>query len=81
MKYIIALAFVLAATLAHASGDPAPKGRQAMAKSPPVVITPASPGETREVCQARIKRECEDTRRTRLFTASCIRRNVRYHCR
>ena len=67
MKTIIALTFVLAAGFAHASGDPAvPKGKQAMAKSPPVV-------ETRDQCIAREKAKCEVANWTWLGKRACYR--------
>lgn len=68
MKTIIVFAFVLAASLAHASGDPVPKGKQAMAKSPPPVVV--VPGET---CAQRVTRECDVANWTKLGKRACIR--------
>ena len=76
MKTIITLAFVLAASLAHASGDiPVPKGKAAMAKSPPVVVV--QPGETRESCLARVTAKCEAATWTKLGKRACIRWRTR----
>lgn len=69
MKTIITLAFVLAAGLAHASGDP-PKGKSAMAKSPPPVAQPADPKAS---CLARVAAECEAKNWTKLGKRACIR--------
>jgi hypothetical protein len=79
MKTILALAFVLVAGLASATELKVPKGKTAMAKTPPPVVQPLPqiPGET---CMERVKRACTITHRTRLFTAACVRRNA-YRCR
>ena len=71
MKKFLTLAFILAAGLAHASGDLAvPKGKSAMAKSPPPV---AQLGEPRDSCLAREKAKCEAANWTKLGKRACIR--------
>lgn len=70
MKTIITLAFVLAAGLAHASGDP-PKGKQAMAKSPPPVTQPAPPSI--DGCYRRVAAECEAKNWTKIGKRACYR--------
>lgn len=79
MKTIIALALVLAATLAHASGDLAvPNGKQAMAKSPPpTVLVPLTPAQLREACVARQTAKCEAATWTKLGKRACIRWRTR----
>lgn len=72
MKTIITLAFVLAAGLAHASGDPVPKGKSAMAKSPPPAVQPA-PAETRDSCLVRVTSACGTANWTKLGKRACIR--------
>lgn len=75
MKTILTLAFILAAGLASATELKVPKGKVAMAKSPPPLVV--IPGET---CMQRVERACIVTHRTKLFTRACVRRNA-YRCR
>lgn len=75
MKLILTLAFILAAGLAHASGDP-PKSKSAMAKSPPPVVQTA-PRETKEACIERETAKCEKATWTKLGKRACIRWRTR----
>ena len=79
MKMLVTIAFVLAAASASATELPVPKGKAAMAKSPPPVVQPL-PVIEGETCMQRVERACIITHRTKLFTRGCIRRNA-YRCR
>ncbi len=78
MKTIIALAFVLVASLASATELAVPKNKTAMAKSPPPVVRPLPviPGET---CIQRVERICQYQHRRKVvtkafFVQGCMRR-------
>lgn len=75
MKMLFTLAFVLAASFAHASGDMAVPKKTAMAKSPPPVVV--VPGETRDQCVARVTAKCDVATWTKLGKRACVRWRAR----
>lgn len=71
MKTILTLAFVLAAGLASATELKVPKGKTAMAKSPPPVVIPTA--GSRDACLANVTSECEAKNWTKLGKMACYR--------